>query len=235
MNIPLMLRRHIPFLRERYTLEKMVGPAGYWTELRKFQLDFMKSRGLRPHHSLLDIGCGPIQGGLAFIEYLQPGGYVGVDIRPEPIAAGYMQIARSGLAARNPLLLVSDSFGCHELGDRKFDFIWASQILYHLDSSLLSQCLEQVASRLNPAGKCYGNVIFVPDTEDRLGTWEGFPFYPHPLEQVGELADRCRLSMRFLGRMEDFGYPDIDDLKGYFMLEFTRNERLEQVPRMGLA
>lgn len=231
------LKTHIPFLRKRYELfelEKMVGPFGHWQELRQFQIEFLKSRGLRPHHSLLDIGCGPIQGGLAFIEYLLPGKYVGVDIRPEPINAAYQQIANAGLAAKNPLLLISDSFGRNELSGRTFDYVWASQILYHLDHNLLTQCLEQVSARLKPGGKFYGNIIFTPDTEGHWNAWEGFPFYVHSLELLQKLGDHYGLSMQFLGTMEDFGYPDIEDLKMYFMLEFTRNEHQEQAKRLKL-
>jgi hypothetical protein len=32
--------------------------GGLWDEIGELQADFLMSRGLRPHHRLLDIGCG---------------------------------------------------------------------------------------------------------------------------------------------------------------------------------
>lgn len=221
-NKLIQTKKLIPFLREQYFLDKMVGPIGYSKELRRFQIEFLKGRGLLPYHTLLDIGCGPLQGGLAFIDYLHAGNYAGIDLRPESLNAAHIQIAKANLSAKNPLLQVSYSFGRDELGNRTFDFIWASQILYHLDCGELSLCLEQVASRLCPEGVFYGNVIFTPDNDGHWSTWEGFSFHAHSLEFVREAAGQHGLSMRFIGRMEDFGYPDIEDLKLYFMLEFAR-------------
>ena len=69
-RIHLALRKLIPSQKERLRLEMLVGPIGKWDILRQFQLEALLKNGLQPHHSLLDIGCGPLQGGVAFIQYL---------------------------------------------------------------------------------------------------------------------------------------------------------------------
>ena len=45
----------------------------------------MVEHGLKPEHKLLDVGCGPLRGGIKFINYLEPGNYYGVDKRADVI------------------------------------------------------------------------------------------------------------------------------------------------------
>jgi cyclopropane fatty-acyl-phospholipid synthase-like methyltransferase len=61
---------------------------GFWHELQSYQLNTLKENGLRAEHSLLDIGCGPLQGGLAFIKYLEESKYFGIDIELKNIETG---------------------------------------------------------------------------------------------------------------------------------------------------
>src|SRR3954447_26273250 len=61
----------------------LVGPPHVWKDKRKFQIEFLEGSGLRPDTKLVDIGCGTLRGGIPIIERLDPGNYVGVDVRPE--------------------------------------------------------------------------------------------------------------------------------------------------------
>ena len=55
------------------------GSKSEWKLRGKFQLEFMKVIGLKPHHEFLDIGCGPLRAGIHFIEYLDKRKYFGFD------------------------------------------------------------------------------------------------------------------------------------------------------------
>lgn len=44
--------------------------GGMWDQLGRLQLEFMIGAGLKPHHKLLDIGCGCLRGGIYYIQYL---------------------------------------------------------------------------------------------------------------------------------------------------------------------
>ena len=74
------LRAFVPGLREHHRLEAMVGPLGYWDQLQRYHLRLLCANGLKPGQTLLDIGCGPLQGGIAFIRYLNRGGYTGIEV-----------------------------------------------------------------------------------------------------------------------------------------------------------
>src|SRR5205807_6035012 len=54
--------------------------GGAWEEIGRLQFEFLTGNGLKPHHRLLDVGCGALRGGLHFIRYLDEGNYVGVDL-----------------------------------------------------------------------------------------------------------------------------------------------------------
>ncbi|MGH7055210.1 MAG: hypothetical protein ACREFK_05155 [Stellaceae bacterium] len=84
-----------------YVDEARIG--GFWEEIGKFQFAVMTAHGLMPRHSLLDIGCGCLRGGVHFIRYLEPGNYVGVDVNQSLLDAGYdVELASAGLQARMP-------------------------------------------------------------------------------------------------------------------------------------
>jgi len=212
-------RRLFPSIRERYRLECLTGPIGYWDEIQKYQFDFLRKMGLKPHHAILDIGCGPLSGGLSLIPYLQPGRYVGIDVRKEPISEAHNLVAKTGLADRNPLLLVSTTFGRDELGDMRFDYIWASQILYHLDETKLDACFEQVAARMKEGSRFYGDIIGTPNKVKPESRWNGFEFHLHSIDTISALAGKHRLAVKHLGKLLDCGYPDKIALKTSDMLE----------------
>lgn len=63
--------------------------GGVWDTHGQHQLEYLKSRGLEPHHRLLDIGCGCFRAGHFFVDYLEPGHYYGVDANLSLMQAGY--------------------------------------------------------------------------------------------------------------------------------------------------
>ena len=218
------LRRRVsPVLREQDRLSKLTGPAGYWEELRAYQLSFLKTMGLQPNHSLLDIGCGPLQGGVAFISYLGANKYVGVDVSKVAIQEAYRQVAKNeALLCKNPRLVLSHSFGLEELGGTSFDYAWACQMLYHLDADMIKQYFEGVSAQLKPGGLLYADVL---GEEARIpeGTlWNGFRHIVHGVGFVESVAEQNGLSMRLVGRIEDYGYPVPCVLRYNRMLEFRK-------------
>lgn len=212
----------VPSEGERYRLEKMVGPIGFWNELQEYQFSFLRRMHLEPHHTLADIGCGPLQGGIPLIDYLAPGHYVGIDIRNSAVIEAYKQVAKAGLVDKNPRLIVSSTFGREEIDGRKFDFVWISQLLYHFSPSEVRECVRQVSHLLKQGGRCFGDIIGYPNTITPETRWDGYRFYLHTFEFLEEVSQQCGLRMRHLGQIGNFGYPEEIDLKTNDVLEFTK-------------
>ena len=59
-----LLAKLNPFDQDQYYFERLVGPLGIWPHLQQYQFNALTRLGLKPHHSIVDIGCGPITVGL---------------------------------------------------------------------------------------------------------------------------------------------------------------------------
>jgi SAM-dependent methyltransferase len=217
-----LVARINPFRRDQYRLEKLVGPVGIWPQLQQYQFKALTSLGLKPYHSVADIGCGPLTVGLGLISYLDRGNYLGLDALPEPLVEAYRRIATHCLAHKNPTFVCSSTFGRDELGDRRFDYIWMSQLSYHLDDVQTEELFEQARAMMDASSVFLLDVI---DPAMRLSphdTWRGFSYHVRPLEFYREMARRFSLSVQQRGRIADYGYPQKINLSANILLEFRK-------------
>ncbi len=214
------IRTIVPSKREQYRLDNMIGPIGYWQEMQDYQLALLKEVGLQPRHALLDIGCGPLSGGLAFIPYLEPGNYCGIDLRDDAIVEARKQVLKAGLEDKNPVLVVSSTFGGEELDSASFDYVWMSQTSYHLDDKLIGLCLETISRLLKPGGRFFADFISNPDLVTSDKNWFEYSFHFHSVENMVELGRKYGLEVSNLGKIKEFGYPVDWEFKNNFLLEF---------------
>lgn len=217
------LRRLVPGLREHHRLEAMVGPLGFWKELQGYQIHALTTLGLKPEHSLIDIGCGPLQGGIPCIRYLGANSYTGVDITPNRIQAAYAQVAREDLGAKNPRILLSETFGDRELGDQTFDFIWASQILCFFDEPKMEQLFQFVKKRLKIHGKFLGDIYSPDHYEFKMPERPG-NYFRHTLESLRAAGKNHGLRVNCLGPLVDFKYPRRLNLRTSLLMEIVRTD-----------
>jgi cyclopropane fatty-acyl-phospholipid synthase-like methyltransferase len=84
--------------------------------------------GMQPAHTLLDVGCGPLRGGVHAIAYLDRGRYCGIDFNESFIRAAEARVRADGLAGKEPALCVIDDFALEHVKGR-FDFALAFSVL----------------------------------------------------------------------------------------------------------
>lgn len=190
--------------QEEARLEAMVGPPGVWKESRDFQVQFLTQKGLKKDDTVLDIGCGPLRGGVPLIDYLDNGMYVGVDVRNEVIEEAKKQVTKNGLENKLPRLFASSTFGEEWLEEDRFDYVWCFQVLYHLTDELADKCFARIVTLLQPNGVCYCNV----NVEGDEGKWKEFPYLKRPLGFYQDLAVKHGLTLSNIGQLKDFGYTD---------------------------
>lgn len=121
-----------------------------WDDLGAWQFDVMVQMGLKPHHKLLDVGCGALRFGLHAIDYLDDDGYVGVDPFAPYLAVGRHLAERLGLKKRFKLI-ESDSFDFGASGPA-YDFALAQSVLTHLSTEQNKVCVAAVAKVMRPGG-----------------------------------------------------------------------------------
>jgi len=199
MRLARQLRRA---LSVRFRRHALAGPAHLWRLKRDFQIAFLKSVGLEPRHTVLDLGCGTLRGGLPLIEYLDAKNYCGVEARADALAEGRAELEAAGLADRDPDLCVESDFAAFRQ-QRRFDFVWAFSVTMHLSDEIFLEFLRCGRAHLAPAGAFYANALI---GEAPPGSWRGFPVIARSLDQVRDAATAAGLQTEDLGPLSELGH-----------------------------
>jgi SAM-dependent methyltransferase len=144
---------------------QLVG--GRWDEIGALQLELLTQYGLKPDHTLLDVGCGCLRGGVHFVRYLDPGRYFGTDINQSLLDAGYdVELAQAGLQDRLPRtsLRSDDAFDFTGFGVQ-FDRAIAFSLFTHLPLNAIRICLERMADVVKPGGIFHATFFELPEGE----------------------------------------------------------------------
>lgn len=198
-----------------------VGPAYLWRKKRQFQIDFLTDAGLRPHHYLLDVGCGTLRGGIPLIAYLEPGHYHGFDVRSSVIEEAALELREAGLVDKRPELHTGSSMEDFS-APVAFDVVWAFSVLIHMPDDEVERCIAKVAKVLAEDGRFYANVR-VGERED-TGHWERFPIVRRPISYYREVAARNGMTVQDQGSLWGLGHRTFSPADMNRMLLFTPGE-----------
>jgi SAM-dependent methyltransferase len=130
--------------RVRYPAYKYrVGPPEMYEALGLHQFELLRDCGLRPNHSLLDIGCGSLRAGKFFIRYLDKEKYAGIEPDRRILQEGIRyNLDPRTIEEKNPAFSNDDQFRL-TVFDRRFDFILAHSILTHAAQHQIEKCFAQ--------------------------------------------------------------------------------------------
>lgn len=193
-----------------------------WQQMGRLQRDFLVGRGLLPGHRLLDVGCGPLRGGIHYVEYLDPGHYYGIEINQTLLDVGYKRELPDRLRERLPRdhLRVTERFDC-DFGVN-FDYAIAQSVFTHVSLNQIRLCLYRVGGKLARGGRFYATYFEAPPWHplDRSHNNAGrrwternaFFYYRRDLRWA---AHSVGMEVRFLGK---WGHPG-----GQRMAEFRRS------------
>lgn len=163
--------RHLGDIAERLTppptsrqLRARVG--GRWDEIGTLQFEYLVAQGMKPEHTMLDVGCGVLRGGLHSIRYLDAGNYYGIDIAPEMIEGARRELAGAGLEAKQPTLRVTDSFDM-SFG-RPIDYALALSVFTHIPWNSMYRALSSMAVELRPGGQFFATFFRGPEGPERF-------------------------------------------------------------------
>jgi len=165
--------------------------GGFWEEMGKLQFDFLMSKGLKPHHTLLDVGCGTLRGGRHFIKYLDSEKYSGFDMAAKAIEYGKELVKQENLSSKIPQLLVNKNLKFQEFQGKTFDFILAQSVLTHLPPEYIEECFENIGKVMGEHSVFY----FTQFRGDRYkrSSIEGFYY---PFSHFQSLAEEHGFSLK---------------------------------------
>ena len=130
----------------------------------------------------------------------------------------WKEVGKANLSSKNPRLICSSTFGSHELGDTRFNYIFSFSVLFHLSDDLLNSYFQMVAQRLKPSGVCLANV----NTRTPTDRWLEFPFLRRSVENYANSAESHGLQTISLGTLQDNGFRTDEAEKLNPLLEFKR-------------
>lgn len=117
--------------------------GGRWRETGQAQMDCLLAEGLRPHHRLLDIGCGSLRLGHLAVPYLAPGHYWGTDASAALMRRGW-EVELAEKDRLPPAQLVEDAdFAFPGLPDG-IDYAIAFGVFTHLPPEALPCALASI-------------------------------------------------------------------------------------------
>lgn len=161
------------------------------------QFSLLLFLGLREHHRVLDLGCGPIRLGRLLIPYLLPGNYFGIEpnLRAVHSALKY-ELGEGVLHAKRPVFDDDEDFTLSKFG-LKFDFIMASGILTYMGKPQLQRCLAEAERAMSPSAVFLATILeSVDGAEGYIGLRSTFPrVIPLNVDYLSSLAKMSGLEL----------------------------------------
>lgn len=127
--------------------------GGLWEEIGSFQLQLLKSYGLKSEDYLLDIGCGSLRGGVKFIDFLKDNHYYGVEKESWLLKKGIeKELPKYGLDEEIAHFLNFSDFQFSQQIDQKFDFLLAQSVFTHIEPKDIEICMKESEKVLKQKG-----------------------------------------------------------------------------------
>lgn len=180
--------------------------GGHWEEIGQLQFDFLVAQGVKPEHTLLDIACGSLRGGVHFINYLFPGNYLGLDKEQELINRGIEhELGKKQEAEKKPEFVISD---CFEFG--KFskipDYAIAQSLFTHLTEEDIRLCLKNLKAFAGDKPLTFFATFFECETPQKgeLETSHSHAKFEYTRQQMEQFAKETGWNIEYIG---DWNHP----------------------------
>ncbi len=178
--------------------------GGMWEEIGKLQYEYILAQGLKPEHVLLDIACGSLRSGVHFINYLEPGNYLGVEKEAELIRLGIEQeLGAEANATKKPEFVISDSFEFSKLSKRP-DFALAQSLFTHLPPAMIDLCNANLRQVIQPDGVFYATFHEVKKAYKNPDVPHAHGFFAYTRRQMEDFGANNGWLTEYIG---DWGHP----------------------------
>jgi hypothetical protein len=138
--------------------------------VQDWQFRFLYDRGTKPHHNVLDIGCGWLRLAQVLLPYLESGRYFGIDAVQVHLDIGVRFLQATGVT-QQPALLCDTQFGFDSFG-AQFDVAISHAVFTHLTHDQIRLCLTQLKKVMRPGGRCYCTFYQAARDRDRSTSYK---------------------------------------------------------------
>jgi SAM-dependent methyltransferase len=159
--------------------------------------------GLREHHKLLEIGCGPLRAGRFLISYLKSGHYFGVEPNERAVQLGVEhELGKDMAAAKAPSFTAREDFDFASFGET-FDYALSYSLLTHMPPTLIAPLFENVARCFHVDSIFLGTVAWAKGEESIVDEeqWTSLPINRFAPDRLERAASDVGMVLRPLGRV----------------------------------
>ena len=168
---------------------------GFMNKRAQGILEAFKRAGCQPHHVVVDYGCGSLWIGEAFMNYLEPDNYVGLDVADGFYAEALTRFPEGYVAERRPMLRVISQDSLREVRDRKPDFILSTGVLMHVPPEDLAGYFARLTAVALPHTR-----IEIGHQATLFSGWEPPRFWSHSRFAIGSVLARLGYKARYAAR-----------------------------------
>lgn len=180
------------------------GDGDLWDKIALLQLEFLKSEGLKPEHALMDIACGSLRAGRLFIDYLNPGSYLGIDKEINLIIHGVAdELGIDAFVEKKPFFVISGEFEFSKFLIRP-DYAIAQSLLTHLTTEDIYCCFKSLREFVSNDCKFYATFFEVSTPINNYPVSDAINCFFYTREQMEMLADLSGWKMHYIG---NWGHP----------------------------
>jgi hypothetical protein len=169
--------------------------VGFMKKRAQGILEAFKRAGCQPHHVVVDYGCGSLWIGEAFMDYLEPGNYVGLDVADGFYAEAVTRFPEGYVAERRPMLRVISPDSLREVRERKPDFVLSTGVLMHVAPEDLAGYFAGITTIALPHTR-----IEIGHKASLFGSWEPPRFWRHSRFAIGSALRALGYEARYAAR-----------------------------------
>lgn len=169
---------------------KNVDEATVRARAKRILEDFKRAGGT-PRHVVVDYGCGSLWVGEAFMDYLEPGNYIGLDVVDYFYKEGLARLSAEFLASRRPSLHVISDASLAEVRARNPDFVFSFAVMMHVPPGDLGGYFARILSLAGPQTRIDidNRVVLCPWGRQPNLKWHTRPSVRRALAPLGYTAD----------------------------------------------
>jgi SAM-dependent methyltransferase len=180
------------------------GDGGHWDEIGMLHLNFLKSEGLRAHHTLLDVACGSLRAGRLFINHLEAGNYLGIDKEIDLIIHGVAnELGIATFVEKRPVFVVSGDFEFSKFSAQP-DYVIAQSLFSHLIAEDIYLCFKSLRKIIANGGKFYATFFEVESPVENYLKSDAIDCFFYTQHQIITLAEIAGWNAHYIG---DWGHP----------------------------
>lgn len=134
-----------------------------FTLVPQTDMDLLKEMGLKPHHKVLDIGCGGGRLGNDLISYLDKGNYYGFDKEAHWVEKFRLDVTLNALSHKEPVIDTGDFTLNYK--DVEFDFVYGYSVFSHVDITVIKQFFNNFNNNIKNAKVVVTGYFNLPEGE----------------------------------------------------------------------